>query len=111
MRGSNYSVCRPMLTALQTEEKDLRSMTRTTCLLENKTMDNPRIVTICGSMRFYQEMLAHASKLTIEGVIVLMPFVASETGWIKSMLDELHRQKIAMSHAILVVNPGGYIGE
>ena len=74
-------------------------------------MDNPRIVTICGSMRFYQEMLAHASKLTIEGVIVLMPFVASETGWIKSMLDELHRQKIAMSHAILVVNPGGYIGE
>ena len=29
----------------------------------------------------------------------------------KNMLDEMHRQKIDMSHEILVINVGGYIGE
>lgn len=39
-----------------------------------------------------------------------MPFVIGEAGEVKLMLDELHRRKIEMSHAIFVVNPDGYLG-
>jgi hypothetical protein len=74
-------------------------------------MNRPKIVTICGSMRFYEDMLLYASNLTLGGVIVLMPFVTGAIGHLKRDLDELHKRKIDMSHEILVVNPGGYIGE
>ena len=67
------------------------------------------IVTICGSMRFYQQMLTVAEELTLDGFIVLMPFVRKEPfmeadvnhpGNVIEKLDAQHKRKIdyAQSH-------------
>jgi hypothetical protein len=69
------------------------------------------VITICGSMRFYDDMLLWAASLTLKGSIILMPFITGATGDTKSKLDELHYTKIKMSDGVLVVCPGGYIGE
>lgn len=71
------------------------------------------VITICGSMRFQDEMRLAAETLTANGYIVLMPFVATYAGNVpsdaqKEMLDHMHFVKIEMSSAILVV--GDYIG-
>lgn len=76
------------------------------------------VVTICGSMKFYDRMLEVAQSHTSTGFIVLMPHDASLTGIANKdatkqgrMLDEMHRAKIRMSGSIYVVNTDGYIGE
>lgn len=66
------------------------------------------IVTICGSMRHYEQMLVLAQELTGDGYIVLMPFVADYVGdkpsdATKVMLDEMHLAKMGMSNAVYVV--------
>jgi hypothetical protein len=70
------------------------------------------IVTICGSMRFYPEMLEVAKGLTSEGWIVLMPHENYNNG-VKvpgdkhaDMLDDMHKTKISMSERICVVASG-----
>ena len=73
-------------------------------------------VTLCGSMRFRNEMLVAAQHLSMGGQIVLMPFVvvASEeqTSDDKIMLDLLHKKKIDMSKKIVVVSDeSGYYGD
>lgn len=71
-------------------------------------LDNRRVVTICGSMRYYNHMLAEATKRTVLGEIVLMPFVLKVDDSIDSdMLDELHRDKIGISDAIVIVHAEG----
>jgi hypothetical protein len=72
------------------------------------------VVTICGSMRYQEEMMEAAKILTGSGHIVLMPFVADyvdgkEADARKLMLDEMHLTKISMSEAIYVV--GDHRGE
>lgn len=72
------------------------------------------ITTICGSMRYFDQMINLASKLTGQGYIVLSPFITSyagnqESDDKKAMLDDMHRRKIDMSTSIHVV--GSYIGE
>src|SRR5688500_608420 len=64
-----------------------------------------KIVTICGSMRYYQRMLTAAEILTERGYIVLMPFVSkvSTVAISAEELDKLHRAKIDMSESIFVV--------
>lgn len=74
------------------------------------------IITICGSTKFKDEMLNTAKELTLNGNIVLMPFVFAHSGdkitdVQKTLLDQLHFQKIQMSDAIYVVNVNNYIGE
>lgn len=82
--------------------------------------DRPEIVCICGSTRFANEMLAANRDLTLAGAIVVAPgvFVHSEdqadrqvTDDQKAALDALHLRKIDLADRVLVVNPGGYIGE
>lgn len=83
--------------------------------------DRPEIVCICGSTRFADEMLAANRDLTFAGVIVVAPgvFTRPEGGDIdknltdeqKSALDALHLRKIDLADRVLIVNPGGYIGE
>lgn len=75
-----------------------------------------RIITICGSTRFRNEMAEANRRLTLEGNIVLAPGVFAHDGDSiteeqKIKLDALHYAKINMSTAIYVVNPGGYTGE
>lgn len=73
------------------------------------------VITICGSMRYFDRMLEVASEFTGRGYIVLMPFVHvikpedQENNPVKEMLDEMHLSKIAMSESILVV--GSYTGK
>lgn len=72
------------------------------------------VITICGSMRYYDDMLKAAETLTAHGYVVLMPFVADYADGQpeddrKVMLDEMHRQKIDMSDAIVII--GEHRGE
>jgi hypothetical protein len=74
------------------------------------------IVTICGSMRFFSQMLELAAELTKQGAIVFAPFAVvpqdEQGGELKSLLDGLHLIKIAMSDRVIVVtDQHGYIGE
>ena len=74
------------------------------------------IITICGSYKFKRQMIEIAEKLTLEGNCVLMPnelarpnkesYSQSET----LMFDKMHKEKIKLSDAILVVDVNGYIG-
>ena len=59
------------------------------------------------------EMRAANRDLTLAGVIVLAPCEAdvAPTPEQKAVLDELHLRKIDLADRVLVVNPGGYVGE
>lgn len=75
------------------------------------------VITICGSMRFYNLMLNAAQSYTTKGYIVLMPFVtdyalSAPIDNQKRMLDDMHRAKINMSDTILVVaDHTHYVGD
>ncbi len=58
-------------------------------------------------------MRAVNRELTLAGVIVVAPGEAGEplTNGQKTALDALHLRKIDLADRVLVVNPGGYIGE
>lgn len=73
----------------------------------------PEIVCICGSMRFAGEMRAANRDLTFAGVIVVAPGDAGDvvTAEQKTVLDALHLRKIDLADRVLVVNPGGYVGD
>ena len=75
--------------------------------------DRPEIVCICGSVRFAEEMREANRALTFAGVIVLAPGEADEviSSEQKTLLDALHLRKIDLADRVLIVNPGGYIGE
>ncbi|MFF1817871.1 hypothetical protein ACFVWG_11285 [Kribbella sp. NPDC058245] len=78
--------------------------------------DRPEIVCICGSARFADEMYVANRDLTLAGVIVVAPggFLGAEdliTDEQKTALGELHLRKIDLADRVLVVNPGGYVGE
>ena len=80
------------------------------------TSDRPRIVCICGSTRFRDEMADANRQLTLAGAIVLAPAVFQHRGDIitdeqKAALDALHLKKIDLADAVLVVDRGGYVGD
>ena len=75
-----------------------------------------KVVTLCGSFRFWKEIQEVAERLELEnGWVVLGPVAhaldRTLTEHEKALLGELHLSKIDMSDAIFVVNVGGYIGE
>lgn len=81
-----------------------------------KRLNIPRIVVICGSTRFWQEMADAAWNETLNGRIVVKPdvdtkrpgdgYTAAQAA--KADLDELHRAKIRLADEVLVV--GDYVG-
>ncbi|MGP9539809.1 hypothetical protein ACT3SP_17560 [Brachybacterium sp. AOP43-C2-M15] len=81
--------------------------------------DRPEIVCLCGSTRFVDEMNAVNRDLTFAGAIVVAPGVFAHSRDAdqevapeqKEALDALHLRKIDLADRVLVVNPGGYIGE
>lgn len=77
-------------------------------------MQQPEVVTLCGSIGFAPAHLAAHTRLSLEGRVVLIPAlpVPGETLMPADaeVLSALHRQKIAMSERVHVVNPGGYVG-
>lgn len=76
----------------------------------------PHVVTICGSTRFRDQIAVANRELTLAGNIVLAPGVFAHAGDAmteadKQRLDALHLTKIDLACWVLIVNPGGYIGE
>lgn len=70
--------------------------------------------TICGSMRFEQEMQEIAFYLeTKKGMNILQCIYCSKnlTAEEQQALSAAHKQKIDISDGIYVLNLGGYIGE
>lgn len=75
-----------------------------------------KVVTICGSMRFWDKIQEMSERLELENGYVVLGVTPSVSGRELterdiSLLAELHRDKIDLSDAIFVVNVGGYIGE
>jgi hypothetical protein len=76
-----------------------------------------KIVCLCGSTRFEKEFHEANKRETLDGKIVLtVGFFGHSTGEVitpeqKYALDALHLTKINLAHEILVINPGGYIGD
>lgn len=80
----------------------------------------PRFVCISGSMRFEEEMRLAAVEESIAGRIVVMPHVNMKRPLPVTLpaghdpkpgLDRLHLAKIDFADEVLVVAPGGYIGD
>ena len=76
-----------------------------------------KVMTLCGSMRFYEQMLEVAEFNSRLGYIVLMPHVriAPEEqveSDLKKILDQMHFVKIDMADEVWVVSDESeYIGE
>lgn len=85
--------------------------TRTTSKLERleKIGDRGEFVTVCGSMRLFDDMLTVAADQENYGRIALIPFPNTE-GQPGEVLDEWHRHKIDQSASIVVVHDGS-LGE
>lgn len=76
-------------------------------------IDRPEVVCVCGSARFMAQMHDLARELGMAGIVVLAPVDAEDAPMPeqKKTLDALHRHKIDLADRVLVVNPGGYVGE
>jgi len=75
-----------------------------------------KIITVCGSLKFEQEMKYYAEKLEFEGNCVLSIIYPTKNKeeYSKNEIEKLkigHIKKIDISDAIFVVNKNGYIGE
>lgn len=75
-----------------------------------------KIITICGSLKFKNEMIEVAEKMELKGNCVLTPIYPTNidkdayTDEEVDILDQMHKEKIKLSDAILVVNVNHYIG-
>ena len=75
-----------------------------------------KIITICGSLKFKNEMMIVAEKLALDGNCVLTPIYPilenlQRTKEQLKKLKESHLKKIEFSDAIYVINKSKYIGE
>lgn len=75
-----------------------------------------KIITICGSLRFIKEIMEISEKMELKGNCVLTPIYTtrpdkdSYTDEEMLTLAKMHKERIKLSDAILVVNINGYIG-
>lgn len=76
-----------------------------------------KVITLCGSLRFKEEMMKVAIDLELQGNCVLTPvypisddkddFTEEEA----KVLDEMHRYRIDLADIVYIVNKDGYIGK
>jgi len=87
----------------------------------------PKIICLCGSARFTEQMLVKQWELTKKGFIVLTWCVLPSSYFdalniedfahigdkenAKELIDEVHKRKIDLADEVFVINVGGYIGE
>lgn len=76
-----------------------------------------KTITVCGSLRFYKEMMEITERMELQGICMLVPiynpsrpnkddFTEEEA----LILDKMHKERIKLANAILVVNVDNYIG-
>lgn len=75
-----------------------------------------KIITLCGSSRFKDDILNAYKKLTLQDNIVLFDAIFNQNELNlndneKQLIDKNHKQKILMSDEIFVINKNGYIGK
>lgn len=75
-----------------------------------------KVITLCGSLRFKEEMMKVAMDLELQGNCVLTPvYPVGEdkddmTEEEAKILDDMHRYRIDLADTVYIVNVGGYIG-
>lgn len=72
-----------------------------------------KVITICGSMKFKDEMIEIAEQMTLSGNVVLLPIFSDNNSLTEEellMLGKMHKEKISMSTSVFIVNIDGYIG-
>ena len=74
-----------------------------------------KVITLCGSLKFQEEMMTIAEKMALEGYCILTPVYPvleniKRTEKQLINLKEEHFKRIELSDAILVVNVNNYIG-
>ena len=76
-----------------------------------------KIITVCGSLKFYKEMMDITEKMELQGNCMLVPIYnpskSSKDDFTEEealMLDKMHKERIKLSDSILVVNVNDYIG-
>ena len=87
-------------------------------IIKMSAFDRPLIICLCGSTRFVDEFRRQNLRLTVEGRIVLSigcDLRSDAELWkdrspeqieaLKERLDELHKRKIDLCDAVLVINP------
>lgn len=75
-----------------------------------------KIITICGSLKFQKEMMIVAEKLALKGNCVLTPVYPilenlKMTDEQLEKLKEAHFKRIELSDSIYVINKDNYIGK
>lgn len=85
--------------------------------------ERPKVVCLCGSSRFVDQMAVKAWELEKEGVIVLGIHLLpqwyegvhahhqAEAEGVRKHMDELHLRKIDMADEVFIFNRDGYIGD
>lgn len=75
-----------------------------------------KVITVCGSYKFKREMVEVTEMMTLKGNCMIMPNDLTKTGKDAyteeeiAMIDKMHKEKIKISDAILVVDVNGYVG-
>lgn len=75
-----------------------------------------KVITVCGSYKFRKEMNDITEKMALKGNCMLTPIDLTKhnkEAYTKEeclTLGKMHKDKIKLSDAILVVNVDGYIG-
>ena len=86
--------------------------------------NRPKIICLCGSTRFTDQMLIKQWELTKQGYIVLswcalpenyflgpdQTHIGDQEG-VKGIVDAVHFHKIELANEVMILNIGGYIGE
>lgn len=72
-----------------------------------------KIITVCGSLKFKDEIMKITEKMALQGNCMLSityPTKFAYTEEEKEMLGKMHKEKIRISDAVLVVDIDDYIG-
>ncbi len=93
--------------------------------MDIKDTNFPKIICLCGSTSFTEQMLIKQWELTKQGYIVLswcaLPnsyftdqndtaHIGDQEG-VKELVDEVHKRKIDLADKVIIININGYIGE
>ncbi|MBQ9791843.1 MAG: hypothetical protein IJW28_04570 [Clostridia bacterium] len=72
-----------------------------------------KIITICGSFKFKNEMMKVAEYYSLQGNVVILPNFPIRENYTKEeiqLFGDMHKEKIKLSDSVVIVNVDNYIG-